>query len=510
MNRVAALVLGFSVLATPAFAGPARSSPRPAQVFAEVLSAPLEHELAQLGAALTAYGTTAKLPNRDTAVTQLGTALNVPVPDGTDTTQPMAGVLVDPRGHQRPMVLVVEVANEHRFATATQNLPSGVAVKRRGRAAALGDPAVLALVGEYALGRLREAPKDGIRARVFVQPLWAAFGSSAPLMRGLLAAQTAPAQKGSTTTPANNVFSDLVPKLFDGLVSGAQQVNELMLDVHGGGEGLEVALHVIALPGSGVDGFIATQRASDFSALAEMVDVPTTYVAAGHLDLTSVPGFGDFLFGPPQDDAAKAMRAEWMRMASGEVAISNHIVSPTNVSVRYLLRTPEAAPSKDVIGKMLAAMASNSMFGNSAKLTHTPLPPTTYDGLTIENDRIVFDMSKIATKPEQAHVTSTRSWTLWGNTLANTLGDRAPDDMKALIDAARHGKQTWQPTPDQRRSLDQAKAAKESFWMSIDAKALQAMAKTQSPPKLDVGHPTVAFGFHGHDAWVRVRLSPSH
>jgi hypothetical protein len=204
------------------------------------------------------------------------------------------------------------------------------------------------------------------------------------------------------------------------------------------------------------------------------------------------------------------MRAEWMRMASGEVAIGNHVVSPTNVSMRYLLHTPDAAPSRDVIEKMLAAMASNNMFGNAAKLTHKPLPPSSYDGLTIQNDRVEFDMTKLTTKPADAHISSIRSWALWGNTLANTLGDHAPDDMKALIDAARHGKQTWQPTPDQKRSLDAAKAAKESFWMSIDSKGIQAMTQSKGP-QVDLGHPALAFGFKGHDGWIRIRVAtPGH
>ncbi len=471
----------------------------PPQVFGELAVAPIDREIAAWNAVVLAAGAPSAPLEHDQVLANIAKALDFPVPDGTDLRRPLSVVVTDPRGRAHPFLLTLEVADESKFAIATQGLPTGIAVRRQKRVAVLGDPELLRLVGDYALTRLREAPKDGLRARVFIAPVWAAFGAQAAMLRAVLVGQP----KSSTGIPPETTL-----QLFDAVISGAQQVSELQLEAHAGpGGSIDAPIRLIAIPGSNIDHFIARQKPSDFSMLSQMPDLPFSYIGAGHIDMTGEPGFSDWIFGPPKDDQDRITRAETLKISAGELAMSNQVITSTQMAARFLIRAPAGVtPTKAIVLAMFNAMSGSALLGGMTKMVSKALPASVYDGLTINNDQIDVDMGQLARTPETAHIKQSRAWTMWGNLIASVTSDHAATELPAVLDAARHGTKTWKPNAEQSRALEGARAAKESFAVFFDPKAMDVFKTDKSASQLNLGTPACFIGFGGHQGWLRFRM----
>jgi hypothetical protein len=146
------------------------------------------------------------------------------------------------------------------------------------------------------------------------------------------------------------------------------------------------------------------------------------------------------------------------------------------------------------------------MFEGMAKITRTPKANASYDGLTLAQSEMHYDFSKMTTIPEKDRKFTLQSvWTSWDDIVAMSTGGTAGDRMRKLIDSARHGKGTWQPSAAIRTSIERARAAKESFWMRMDLSAMSAGAPKPVPMPPGIA-PNVGVGAAPHTLWMRISV----
>ena len=493
------LVVG--LLSTSGVALAASPAVRPAEIFGELVAASPAAEQPRWSAALSALGSPGPLPPVEIIMTNLGKSIGANGLEGLDGKRPVAMLMVDPQRFPKPVLLVAEVSDEKRFATSLALSPEIVA-KRQKRLVVLGAADLVALAGDYALTRLSGAPQSGLRGRVFVQTVWKNYGAMAQAMKGMLTSQ-------GSTTPTSGVSPATMAKIFDGAVSGIEQSNELGIEVTANSGALELILSLAVRAGSGIDAFAAAQKPSDFALLLRLADQPYSMLAGGRLDLGLIAeGIADAFFSQgAQDPKKRAQFIEWMKLSVGDIATVGNMSSPAHTDSQYLLRGAGAAKLVAAFPLMIEAMTKSGMLEGMVKMTRTEKPPFSYDGLSVAQSEMHYDFSKMpspALKGESKFSVAS-AWTGWDDTLAMASGATAPEQMKKLLDAARHDKGNWKPSPAIRAAIDRARAAKESFWMNMDLSALTASTGKPSPLPAGVV-PSVGVGFGNHTAWLRITV----
>jgi hypothetical protein len=467
---------------------------RPEGVFGELVSASAQGEHARLGEALVRAGAKGSMPELQELTSSLARMVGAPGVDGIDLKRPMAIVLVDPRRGSRPALWAFEVQDEKRFAESMKAAPS-VASRRLKKAVVLGGPDAVGLAGDYALSRLKNAPQEGLRGRLFVQPVWSAYGAQANLVKALISGQ---AQGGAGMPPAT------MGKIFDSLFSGIEQSEELGLEAGAKAGVFEATLALTARAGTPLDVFVAAQRPSDFSLVGKLAQQDATFLVAGHLEVANAAeGFADWTFGEAADPKTRAQRVEWMRACSGDIALLGTLGKPSQAAYQYLLRGAGAARLLAVFPAMMDAMGKSGLMGMGT-MARTSLPSFSYEDLTVSQAEVKYDFSKMP-EPAKAGMgevqfTQRSAWTGWDDLVAMVTGAGGEGRMKKLVDAARRKLDTYRPSGVIEHGLARARANKESVWARVDLGALGAVA----PKPIDVRFvPTFGIGFGGHRAWLR-------
>jgi hypothetical protein len=365
----------------------------------------------------------------------------------------------------------------------------------------MGAADAIAAAGDYALARLRNAPADGVRARVFVEPVWAAYGAQAQAMKALMVAQSG--------SPGSPVQSATIGKMFDWVIAGIEESNELGIEIGARNGGIDMVVSLLAKVGTALDSFAGQQTPADFSLVSRFADQPSSFLAGGRMNLAGAGGgLIDLIFGGASKDPKLAPQLpDWLRLVSGELAMMGHFTGPAKLEYQYLLKSPEAQKLVAVFPTMIDAMNQNGMLEGMAKISRSPKPNASYDGLTLWQSELSYDLSKMPAAVGEKKFSLASVWTSWDDLVAMATGGNALERAKKLVDAARHGKGAWQPSAAIRASIDRARAAKESVWIRMDLSAMAAASGSKAPTQMPPGiTPTIALGCTPHNMWMRVSV----
>lgn len=196
----------------------------------------------------------------DSLLQMLRLAAGAPSLDGIDLDKPFFVLVLDPKKHPQPIVLVATVADEAKVKAVT-----GAAVKLDGGRVAVGEKAALDVAGAYALS-LKQAP-DAPTLRLSPGKLVALYRPEIDRFRQ----EIAKALSGAQGSPA---MASIVEWEIDLLFQLADQADELRLVVDASSS--EASLEMVLVPkaGTGLAKFVAAQKPGvDLSLLGELPTV---------------------------------------------------------------------------------------------------------------------------------------------------------------------------------------------------------------------------------------------
>lgn len=455
----------------------------PAELFGIADVAAPAAEYAAWSKAAAAFGPGAAMPPAEALLpTLLGRLVGAPALDGIALDRPLRAIVLDPQKVAHPVVLALSVRDLHALQASLKG--SALVVQaRRGQALVGGKDAVALVAGLHRL----PAPSggSGVHATLFVPPVWAAFGPQ------LIAAKTALSSQDSREPLARTWAAVL-----DQLLAGAEQCEELGVDV-GAAHGMpELTLRLLVKRGSTLDRAFSAQRPSDFALVGKLPASRSSMVAGGRLDLTSFQSLLAAVMGPGTNAAdaqeLQSLLDDFSRIFTGDVAMSGSMVDVGRTDLQYLAGVRDPDRAVEIYPRWYALFSRMGLFGGSTKIARKTLAPEKYDGLGISRSQIDYDFSKLAGYKGPAHVTGTSAYAAFDNLLAMGVSTIGGDGLHALIDSARHGKNAYRPDGAARASLDAARAAHDSFWMWADLARLTPGASSPLPRGTGM---TIGLGF---------------
>jgi len=496
MRTAQLLALCLALLALAPAAARAAAA-RPADVLAEVGATVSIAELGRWERAIGAVFPGIKAPRQDEVLSGLAKLVGLRSLSGIDLNKPLRIVLLDPKRFPNPAVLVAQVARLPQLKAALVDSPA-VALRVRGGVVALGEAAALERAGDYGIATLRSGPPQGLRATAFLQPIWASYGEQAKGMKAFLVGAGAAQGKGASVS--------MLGKFFDGMIAGAEQSEQLVIELGISANVPQVSVVLVPKPGSSIAKFATAQRASDFSLLGKLSAASASFVAAGRLDLSGAGAtFVDLMLEGAPAGSSRAEAEELMRLWTGETAMAATLGTPDATNTQYLLSSNNAARMLALMPRLVDVMSSGSLMGGQVKMKRTPLPPLEAEGLTITQSDVAYDFTAMPGYVGKKQFSVAMQWTGWDQTVAMAMGVLAKQGMLDLIASARHAQGSLVLTAAQRASLARARASKESCWMWLDPGALPAQPDKpmQIPPKLTVA---MSFGVTGTSPHLRVSM----
>ncbi|ACY17480.1 hypothetical protein [Haliangium ochraceum] len=274
----------------------------------------------------------------------LAGALGLSSLDGADLDAPVRAVVLDPKAHPQPVVLLVRVADADTLAATVGQGKSGdnedededtdkaegqnqLALERRGELALIGAGEAVATAHDFAFGTLAARPAPAApHAIAYLGPALDSFRSdidAAKSQIGMLLALSAGGDSAAQMAVAIQAYFDL-------MLATLEQGERIELRVAESGQssGLELSLHARA--DTTLAGFVAAQAASDFALLSSLpaLEQATLYMAGsmalgpadeGALELAKTVMSG--LLGAAIGDQLADTFEPWMALFSGRVAM---------------------------------------------------------------------------------------------------------------------------------------------------------------------------------------------
>lgn len=499
-----ALMSLFVALALPAAAAERTPVAVPAAVLAVVDSAAPKSDLPTWTKALAHYAPTAVMPGLDKLPPFLGSLVGAPTLDGLDFARPIHLVVLNPAAYPHPLLLV-GVRDLKALKASVKAAKLSVVVV--GKYALVGDEAAITTAGDVAKARVAILPKQGIHGTIYVQTIWSAFGTLAKtIISAQIATKPAPPAPGKPAPP-QVISPEMATTLANQLYSMLDQSDLVTIDLTGSaaGVGLTVALDV--KPGSPLDTVFSAQHASDFALIGKLPNQPSSMLTVGVFDPATL---GDWMFdvfvGNAKNKLNEQQRAQWhefIAVSTGEIAMAMNMDATGQAGNSHSLIGSRDTKRMNELFPTVSALFDTGGFGGLFKIARKPLKPVTYDELTISGQQIAYDYTHTTVPAYKGPKTMTRDlrWTTFEGYAATTLGAPGNDTIDALLDSARHGKDTLQLDAATKAGLDEARALKDSLWMRIDMSKLAA-----TTPGMPLLVPTAGIGFAPHHVRLRMQF----
>src|SRR5262245_21613863 len=173
---------------------------RPADVFVVVDAAAPSAELPMWSQAMAKLSPGAALPPAEAVPQVLAKLVGAAQLDGIDLGKPLHMVLLNPQKYPQPVVLSLPVKNLQALKASVKD--SGLTVSPGQGYALVGAEATVKGAPEF-LRRLpgAAAPKRGVHAIAYVEPIWSAFGPQILAVKSMMVAQATQPQGGASATP---------------------------------------------------------------------------------------------------------------------------------------------------------------------------------------------------------------------------------------------------------------------------------------------------------------------
>jgi hypothetical protein len=384
--------------------------------------------------------------------TMLTSAAEVGSLNGADLDKPVRAVMLDPKKHPSPVVLLVSVSKAEDLARAVGKERLVV----RGDLGLVGAPEAAKAAHDYAFGTLarREAPAAP-HATIYVQPLLASFRAEIEAGKSQLGAMMAlmnPAAGGD----GSDTLTKLLTIYIDSLVAVAEQTDrvEARFASQDALSGVELIVH--ARPDTTLAGFNEAQAPSDF-ALVEMLPAGTEpggpiMILAGGLSLgparQAFQDVGQAMIAAMWGSAEIAEMGDWFgsfmdqftgRFAAAVTSMGASMgVTPQMVQ---LLEAKDGAQAAGQTRKMMETFAAKGapleLMGMKQTISFTP-EAFAHDGVTVMMQQTTTEMAAPAGEGAAQAAQSFESKSYFAGVdqfLGMATGEE--QSMRQLIDAVR-------------------------------------------------------------------------
>jgi hypothetical protein len=427
--------------------------------------------------------------------TMLTSAAEVPSLNGADLDKPVRALVLDPKKHPKPVLLLVSVTKPDDLATAVGKERLVV----RGDLALVGAPEAAKAAHDYAFGTLarREAPAAP-HATVYVQPILASFRPEIEAGKSQLGAMMAMVTAGGGSS---ETLTKLLTLYIDSLVAVAEQTDrvEARFASQDTLSGVELIVH--ARPDTTLAGFNQAQAPSDL-ALVEMLpahEAPIMIMAGG---LTLGPArqafqdAGQAIITAMWGGATTAEMGDWfgpfMDLFTGRFAASVTGMGITPQMVQ-LIEAKDGAQAASHTRKLIETFAASGapleIMGMKQTISFTP-EAFAHDGVTVMLQQTRTEMTTPGEQAEPA-AQSFESKSYFAG-VDGFLGMAMGEDqsMRQLIDAVRSKAPRLQVGGALGVAVAAARARKDSAMMFINLGAMLGGAAAGMPQGV-----VLTFGF---------------
>jgi hypothetical protein len=434
--------------------------------------------------------------------------------DGADGNAPVHVLVVDPARNERPMAVVVRVADANKLKAAAD--AAGATIRAKDGVAVVGPEPVVALVADWALATLPGAQAPAApTATAFSAALLANYRTQ---IEGLGDSMK---QTMAQTAGGNATAGELMVAYANGIVWALENSEHIVLGLDAGVTTASVTFGVAAKKGSSLAAFIAAQTPSDFALLGRLPASPAPMVMAGSWHLG--PLRADFLafmekiligfYGAPASAEMTKLLGAWADAATGEIAATIEM-APGRMRMNQLVAVDDAANAHAATGAYLARYAGKplAITNMGIKTTFTgKASAVTVDGVVFHSYTSSIDTAGLPPEQAQAATMFGKEHTglvgTWDDVVGVTLGgDKA--GAKALVDAARGKGTRLALAPRVVADLADVRARKESFYYYMDLGTLVTAAVPAVAQVFSGSFGlTIAFGYRDDRGHLRFAVS---
>lgn len=408
--------------------------------------------------------------------------------NGADLDKPVRVVVLDPKQHPMPALLLVGVSNAEQLAQAVGKERMMVVRKDL---ALIGAPEAVKVAHDYAFGTLarREAPA-GPRATVYVQPILASYKAEIEAGKAQLGPMMAMMGGGSET------MSKVLTLYADGLLAVAEQTERVEArfasqDTLGG---VELVLH--ARPETTFAGFNAAQAPSELALVATLpAHESPVMVMAGDMALgparQAFQQTGEALiaamWGADMTAEMRGLLEPFLDLFTGRFAamVTSMGMTPSMVQ---LLETKDSAQAASATRKLMEAFTASGkpieMMGVKQTISFTP-EAFAHDGVNVMMQQTRTEITTPAADPAAQQPTTLDSTSYFAGVdgfFTMAMGEEA--SARQLIDVVRGKAPRLQAGGALAKAMAATAARKDSVMMFMDLSAIPGAAGSGAPGAL--------------------------
>ena len=377
---------------------------------------------------------TAAIPIMLTSMAEVG-SLN-----GADLAKPIRALVLDPKQHPRPVLLLVSVRD-------AEQLGQAVGAERllvRKDLALIGAPEAAKVAHDYAFGTLarRQAP-DSPRATVYAQPLLASFRADIDVLKTQMGAMMAMAGAGS------DAMTKMLTLYIDSLLAVAEQSErvEMRFASQDALSGVELTVH--ARPGTTLAGFNQAQAPGDLGLIemlpADVEQGAPILVMAGSVAMGPAreahAHMGDSILatlsGPEAGEELRGWMGPFMDLFTGRFAavVTGMSITPQMIQLIETSDSAQAASlSRQLMEKFAARRAPLEIAGVKQTIAFTP-EAFAHDGVTVMMQQTTTELPESPDAEMPSSIDSKGYFAGVDGFLGMAMGEE--QDMRRLIDAVR-------------------------------------------------------------------------
>jgi hypothetical protein len=455
---------------------------------------PSGRNLGSAAAVLDAVQPGASAQAADAIPSMLISAVEVSSLDGADLDKPVRAVVLDPKKHPQPVVLLVTVKD----AKALGQAVTAEKLVVRNDLGLIGAPEAIKAAHDYAFGTLarREAP-GGPYVVAYMAPILTSFRAEIDAGKTQLGALMTMMSGGT----GGDMLGKMLGLYIDGVVAMAEQTDRIEGRFTGQDalSGVELTMH--ARPDTTFAGFCKAQKADDF-ALVTMLPAHEAppLIMAGRMALGPARkpfvAFGEAVIAAIWSNAiteeTRGMIDAWLDLFTGRFAAEVTAIGVTPEMLQLVESTDGAKAadfSRQFMTSLTAKGATMEVMGMKQTVTFTP-EAFAHDGVNVMAQKVETAMPAPAADPAAdpaapvaaAPVTSTSYFAGVDDFLGLATGSE--QGMRQLIDAVRNKGPRLAPAGALAQAMAATKARKDSVVMYMNLGALLGGAEAGGPQSI--------------------------
>jgi hypothetical protein len=448
---------------------------------------PSGRSLGSAAAMLDAMQPGASAQAADAIPSLLTSAVEVSSLDGADLDKPVRVVVLDPKKHPQPVVLLVTVKDAKALGQAVTKEKLVV----RNDLGLIGAPEAIKAAHDYAFGTLarREAP-GGPYAVAYMAPILTSFRAEIDAGKMQLGALMTMMSGGT----GGEMLGKMLALYIDGVVAMAEQTDRIEGRFAGQDalSGVELTMH--ARPDTTFAGFCKAQVADDFGLVTMLpAHEAPVMVMSGRMALGPARkpfiAFGEAVVAAMWSNAineeTRGMIDPWLDLFTGRFAAGVTSIGVTPEMVQLVESTDGAKAadySRRFMTSLTASGATMEVMGLKQTFTFTP-EAFAHDGVSVMAQKVETAMpapADPAADPAAPAVAAPVMSTSYFAGIDDFLGLATGSEqaMRQLIDAVRNKGPRLAPAGALAQALAATKARKDSVVMFMNMGALVGAAET--------------------------------